>query len=376
MTTASLEPQSTIDSAPPGRGFGWTLRALGLVAVGSATVAQAIEVAAVGVWTGIEDLIDVARVAGAWSSQLFAAGGLAAAVAMARRLARDPRAVRLRALSLGAAMMLSLSVAVGSGALALLARRLLGERLVTKLPAESGFVLAMALGLFCAASAAAAVRRPVQRGAGLVLAGTCATVFMHTLSTALQWFGSSDLGSGDSLQVLATIEWAALASVAVFSLAWLGSGRDSLPGRSEKFRRWRGGVLVFLALGLSCLGTLYVVRGLRPDARRLEVFMARALEVLLGPIESDVPLTLRAYVEWLRWSVALLAFVLAPRRTLRSASVGYALVGAAYPMAPAGALSLGLAAWCLAVDPGERDATDPPSDANPRSLLALTDLAD
>ncbi|MBM4375132.1 MAG: hypothetical protein FJ095_08610 [Deltaproteobacteria bacterium] len=334
------------------RGHELALRLLGVVAVLSATVAQAIEAAAIGVWTGIEDLVNAARVLGAWSSQLFAVGGTALGLSLAARLGRSQASARMRALSWGASSTVAISVAIGSGALAFLARRVLGERLVTRLPTESALVLSMLVGLFAVMVAVDALGRPSSRGIGLALVGASAAVGCRALVVALQVFLANE-GAAVAVDVsrgLSTFEWLILFATSLFGLAWLGTAASERRLGGLSGERLRAGALVVAAMTTACAGTLLAVRGQRTDARPLEVFLGRALDLLLDPSTSDVPLTLRAYGECLRWSVALLALLLVPRGVGRSAAVGFALIGGGLATSPAGALALGLAAWSASLD--------------------------
>jgi hypothetical protein len=357
-----------------GGGVEAALRLLGVVAVLSATVAQAVEAAAIGVWTGIEDLVDVARVVGAWSSQLFAVGGSMLALALVSRLGRSAAPVRMRALSWGAATTVAISVAIASGALASLARRVLGERLVTRLPTESALVLSALVGLFAFMVALDALARPASRGAGLVLVAVAAAVGCRAAVVGMQVFLTNE-GAAVAVDVsraLSTFEWLVLAASSLFALAWLGTAADSYGVRVLTGRRFRAGALVVASMTMACVGTFLAIRGQRGDARPVEVFVARALDLLLDPATADVPNTLRVYGECLRWSVALLAFLLAPRGPGRSVAVAFALVGGGLATSPAGALALGLASWSAALEPR---AADGPT-RNRSSVLAPGEPAD
>jgi hypothetical protein len=95
---------------------------------------------------------------------------------------------------------------------------------------------------------------------------------------------------------------------------------------------------------------------------------------LLDPLALIVPQTLRLYVEWLRWAVALGALTFAPRGMSSSVAVGLLLAGCGEVTTPAGALALVLGAGCL-VAASTRPAPPVGSDIE-STVLAPPDAAD
>ncbi len=345
-------------SHPPTRGL-WPLAvcALGFVAIAASLLVRAVEPAIPGIWTGADQLINLVRVGGAFSSQLFGAGGMiAAAIASLRfaasedttpRLAKNPP--WLRAFSAGIGLMLLLSVLITSGALAAGAQRLGSDRLTLRLPAESELVLVIAVSLFAVAVALGRVHERMLRGPALAVLAAAAVAITRAALASVQTFGAPDTSPAlmVSARAAATVEWLIEAILVVLSLSWIGTALSPRRILPRWRRRLAGGLAALFAVGVASAGSYLAIRGLRPDAGPSAVFASRALEHLLDPMAPFVPLSLRAYVELLRWSVALAALVFVPRGLVRSTTVALALAGAAEAMTPLGALAFALAVWSL-----------------------------
>ncbi|MBM4359814.1 MAG: hypothetical protein FJ096_17055, partial [Deltaproteobacteria bacterium] len=212
-----VEPQEPVRPLPE---VGAALRILGLLAIVASVLVQAVELAVVGVWTGIDDLVNLLRLLGAASSQCFAVAGVIVAVLLARTLARAGPRDAVRAMSVSALLIVTVSVLIASGALSELLRRALGERLLTRLPVESGLVLSGTVALFASVVGAKRVSEPHYRGGAIIVLGCATAACGHLVQSAALAFGSTDAGRSEVLPaVFATVEWTALGGAAVFALA-------------------------------------------------------------------------------------------------------------------------------------------------------------
>jgi hypothetical protein len=325
----------------------WALAWIGTVSLLSL---RAVEHAVPGIWTGADPWINAGRVLGAFCAQLFGICGITVAALACIRLATSDRKGALRASSIGVALMLALAVLITSGAIAAAARGLLSERIGNRLPLESELVLSLTVSAFAIGVAIDAMPERVLRGAALVLVGAGAVSLAHAAMAAMQAFGSADDARPSSgARIVATAEWGLQALLVIAALAWIAtalSPRRTLPGWQ---RRLQGGVAGLLALLVSTYGSYLAIRGLSPEAPRLALFTARVLEQFLDPLAPYVSFSLRAYVELLRWSVAITSLLLIPRGMVRSTAVALALLASGHTLAPLGALALALATWSVAL---------------------------
>ena len=366
---------SPVEDAEVSKSAWVALRVLAFAGLVASLSVRAVEPSIVGVWSGIDDAVNAWRLVGALLSQGFAWGGGVVAVVFAVRLGRQQASGAARALAVGACMMVALSLVISSGALSELVRRVLGERLVTRLPHQSQLILATASALFVAVVGRDVLPRREVRGAGFVAVAVACVVASRTLAIAAHAFAPVDdprVGFGVA-RVFATLEWGALAFAGVIALAWVGTARSPRLTLPEWARRAAATAFVVLAIGGASAVTFLAIRGQSVDASGWAVFFARMSDHLLDPFAPPVPLSLRIYVECLRWTVAVGALLLSPRGGAASASVALLLTGCGEATSPAGALALVLGAGCLAAAPptspfplGDDDAT----------VLAPDELAD
>jgi hypothetical protein len=373
MTTTSVPPPEPVEFSQPS----WVgLRLLGLAGIAASLLVRVVEPSVVGVWAGIDDLVNAGRLAGAWLTQIFACGGAVAATVLALRIGRSPSSGRVRALAIGVGMMVVLSLVIASGALTEVVRRAFGERLLLRLPLESQLLLAASAALFSAAVAKDALTRQDLRAPALIAFGAAVVAAARTLNVATHSFLSVEGVRSVALAStgVASIEWAALAASSLLALAWLGTGRSSRLTLPDWLRRGAGTLLIAMAIVLASSATILSIRGQLVDASGWAAFFGRTVDRLLDPLALIVPQTLRLYVEWLRWAVALGALTFAPRGMSSSVAVGLLLAGCGEVTTPAGALALVLGAGCL-VAASTRPAPPVGSDIE-STVLAPPDAAD
>ncbi|WP_437650090.1 hypothetical protein [Sorangium sp. So ce362] len=312
------------------------IRPLAVLALLAMLLGRMLAPAMVGLAVGIERAAHAVELAGAGASQLFAIGAIVIAMALIGAVVRSrvPYALRIAAIVAGSFVILVVLHAT--------ARRV---------PDLSAALIGVSAAILALGSAWEALRvpfmRPVAAALGLVGASALVRLTGVLLAVVANDRGSKALASATSSVATAAFALDALA-VLVATVA-LGARREARPRDAEQPRPRLVSPLSLAALASSLLVTRAALAGAADDASMLEALIRRALDRLLTRPAPVVPLSMQLFAAALSVVVVALALIAPPRLPVLGGALALLLVARSAPEVPLNALSLVIAALCVAL---------------------------
>ncbi|WP_437281808.1 hypothetical protein WME90_15020 [Sorangium sp. So ce375] len=312
------------------------IRPLAVLALLAMILGRMLAPAMVGLAVGIERAVHLVELAGAGASQLFAIGAIVIAMALISAVVRSrvPYALRIAAIVAGSFVILVVLHAT-----------------VQRVPDLSAALIGVSAAILALGSAWEALRVPFVRpvAAALGLVGASALVRLTGVLLAV-W--ANDRGSKALAGATSSVATAAFAldALAVFAAAVaLGASRDARPRDGEPPRPRLVSPLSLVALASALFATRAALAGAADDASMVEALFRRALDRLLTRPAPVVPLSMQLFVAALSVVVVALALVAPPRLPALGGALALLLVARSAPEVPLGALSLVIAALCVAL---------------------------
>ncbi|WP_437580323.1 hypothetical protein [Sorangium sp. So ce887] len=320
------------------------IRPLAVLALLAMILGRMLAPAMVGLAVGIERAAHAVELAGAGASQLFAIGAIVIAMALIGALVRSrvPYALRIAAIVAGSFVILVVLHATAQ-----------------RVPDLSAALIGVSAAILALGSAWEALRVPFMRpvAAALGLVGASALVRLTGVLLAV-W--ANDRGSkalAGATSSVATAAFALDALAVLVATVALGARREARPRDAEPPRPRDAeeprprlvSPLSLAALALSLLVTRAALAGAADDASMLEVLLRRALDRLLTRPAPVVPLSMQLFVGALSVVVVALALIAPPRLPVLGGALALLLVARSAPEVPLNALSLLIAALCVAL---------------------------
>ncbi|KYF67823.1 hypothetical protein [Sorangium cellulosum] len=314
------------------------IRPLAVLALLAMVLGRMLAPAMVGLAVGIERTAHAVELAGAGASQLFAIGAIVMAMALISAVVRSrvPYALRIAAIVAGSFVILVVLHAT-----------------VQRVPDLSAALIGVSAAILALGSAWEALRVPFMRpvAAALGLVGASALVRLTGVLLAV-WAnerGSKALAGATSS--VATAAFALDALAVLTATVALGAGRDARSRGAEQPRPGPRLVspLSLAALAAALLATRAALAGAAEDASMVETLFRRALDRLLTRPAPVVPLSMQVFVAALSVAVVALALIAPPRLPALGGALALLLVARSAPEVPLGALSLVIAALCVAL---------------------------
>ncbi|WP_437299921.1 hypothetical protein [Sorangium sp. So ce426] len=312
------------------------IRPLAVLALLAMILGRMVAPAMVGLAVGIERAVHTIELAGAGASQLFAIGAIVVAMALISAVVRSrvPYALRIGAIVAGSFVILVVLHAT-----------------VQRVPDLSAALIGVSAAILALGSAWEALRVPFVRpvAAALGLIGASALVRLAGVLLAV-W--ANDRGSKALAGATSSVATAAFALDALAVLAAtvaLGAGREARPRDAEPPRPRLVSPLSLVALASALFATRAALAGAADDASMVEALFRRALDRLLTRPAPVVPLSIQLFVAALSVVVVALALVAPPRLPALGGALALLLVAGSAPEVPLGALSLVIAALCIAL---------------------------
>ncbi|WP_437746379.1 hypothetical protein WME73_16290 [Sorangium sp. So ce302] len=312
------------------------IRPLAVLALLAMILGRMVAPAMVGLAVGIERAVHTIELAGAGASQLFAIGAIVVAMALISAVVRSrvPYALRIGAIVAGSFVILVVLHAT-----------------VQRVPDLSAALIGVSAAILALGSAWEALRVPFVRpvAAALGLVGASALVRLAGVLLAV-W--ANDRGSKALAGATSSVATAAFALDALAVLAAtvaLGAGREARPRDAEPPRPRLVSPLSLVALASALFATRAALAGAADDASIVEALFRRALDRLLTRPAPVVPLSMQLFVAALSVVVVALAIVAPPRLPALGGALALLLVAGSAPEVPLGALSLVIAALCIAL---------------------------
>ncbi|WP_437909258.1 hypothetical protein WME95_16200 [Sorangium sp. So ce327] len=312
------------------------IRPLAVLALLAMILGRMVAPAMVGLAVGIERAVHTIELAGAGASQLFAIGAIVVAMALISAVVRSrvPYALRIGAIVAGSFVILVVLHAT-----------------VQRVPDLSAALIGVSAAILALGSAWEALRVPFVRpvAAALGLIGASALVRLAGVLLAV-W--ANDRGSKALAGATSSVATAAFALDALAVLAAtvaLGAGREARPRDAEPPPPRLVSPLSLVALASALFATRAALAGAADDASMVEALFRRALDRLLTRPAPVVPLSIQLFVAALSVVVVALALVAPPRLPALGGALALLLVAGSAPEVPLGALSLVIAALCIAL---------------------------
>ncbi|WP_441287121.1 hypothetical protein ACSRUE_33330 [Sorangium sp. KYC3313] len=312
------------------------IRPLAVLALLAMILGRMVAPAMVGLAVGIERAVHTIELAGAGASQLFAIGAIVVAMALISAVVRSrvPYALRIGAIVAGSFVILVVLHAT-----------------VQRVPDLSAALIGVSAAILALGSAWEALRVPFVRpvAAALGLVGASALVRLAGVLLAV-W--ANDRGSKALAGATSSVATAAFALDALAVLAAtvaLGAGREARPRGAEPPRPRLVSPFSLVALASALFATRAALAGAADDASMVEALVRRALDRLLTRPAPVVPLSIQLFVAALSVVIVALALVAPPRLPALGGALALLLVAGSAPEVPLGALSLVIAALCIAL---------------------------
>ncbi|WP_437768252.1 hypothetical protein WMF27_14655 [Sorangium sp. So ce281] len=312
------------------------IRPLAVLALLAMILGRMVAPAMVGLAVGIERAVHTIELAGAGASQLFAIGAIVVAMALISAVVRSrvPYALRIGAIVAGSFVILVVLHAT-----------------VQRVPDLSAALIGVSAAILALGSAWEALRVPFVRpvAAALGLVGASALVRLAGVLLAV-W--ANDRGSKALAGATSSVATAAFALDALAVLAAtvaLGAGREARPRDAEPPRPRLVSPFSLVALASALFATRAALAGAADDASMVEALVRRALDRLLTRPAPVVPLSIQLFVAALSVVIVALALVAPPRLPALGGALALLLVAGSAPEVPLGALSLVIAALCIAL---------------------------
>ncbi|WP_437960050.1 hypothetical protein WME76_10675 [Sorangium sp. So ce119] len=314
------------------------IRPLAVLALLAMVLGRMLAPAMVGLAVGIERTAHAVELAGAGASQLFAIGAIVTAMALISAVVRSrvPYALRIAAIVAGSFVILVVLHAT-----------------VQRVPDLSAALIGVSAAILALGSAWEALRVPFMRpvAAALGLVGASALVRLTGVLLAV-WAnerGSKALAGATSS--VATAAFALDALAVLTATVALGARRDARSRDAEQPRPGPRLVspLSLAALASALLATRAALAGAAEDASIVETLFRRALDRLLTRPAPVVPLSMQLFAAALSVVVVALALIAPPRLPALGGALALLLVARSAPEVPLGALSLVIAALCVAL---------------------------
>ncbi|WP_437602724.1 hypothetical protein WMF28_14010 [Sorangium sp. So ce590] len=312
------------------------IRPLAVLALLAMLLGRMLAPAMVGLAVGIERAAHAVELAGAGASQLFAIGAIVVAMALIGAVVRSrvPYALRIAAIVAGSFVILVVLHATAG-----------------RVPDLFAALIGVSAAILALGSAWEALRvpfmRPVAAALGLVGASALVRLTGVLLAVVANDRGSKALASATSSVATAAFALDALA-VLVATVA-LGARREARPRDAEQPRPRLVSPLSLAALASSLLVTRAALAGAADDASMLEALIRRALDRLLTRPAPVVPLSMQLFAAALSVVVVALALIAPPRLPVLGGALALLLVARSAPEVPLNALSLVIAALCVAL---------------------------
>ncbi|CAN93055.1 MULTISPECIES: hypothetical protein [Sorangium] len=312
------------------------VRPLAVLALLAMILGRMVAPAMVGLAVGIERAVHTIELAGAGASQLFAIGAIVVAMALISAVVRSrvPYALRIGAIVAGSFVILVVLHAT-----------------VQRVPDLSAALIGVSAAILALGSAWEALRvpfvRPVAAALGLVGASALVRLAGVLLAVWANDRGSKALAGATSSVATAAFALGALAVLA--ATVALGAGREARTRDAEPPRPRLVSPLSLVALASALFATRAALAGASDDASMVEALFRRALDRLLTRPAPVVPLSMQLFVAALSVVVAALALVAPPRLPALGGALALLLVAGSAPEVPLGALSLVIAALCIAL---------------------------
>ncbi|WP_437491049.1 hypothetical protein WME75_14875 [Sorangium sp. So ce1014] len=320
------------------------IRPLAVLALLAMILGRMLAPAMVGLAVGIERAAHAIELAGAGASQLFAIGAIVIAMALIGAVVRSraPYALRIAAIVAGSFVILVVLHATAQ-----------------RVPDLSAALIGVSAAILALGSAWDALRIPFMRpvAAALGLVGASALVRLTGVFLAV-W--ANDRGSkalAGATSSVATAAFALDALAVLVATVALGARREARPRDAEPPRPRDAepprprlvSPLSLAALALSLLVTRAALAGAADDASMIEALFRRALDRLLTRPAPVVPLSMQLFVGALSVVVVALALIAPPRLPVLGGALALLLVARSAPEVPLNALSLLIAALCVAL---------------------------
>ncbi|AGP36160.1 hypothetical protein [Sorangium cellulosum] len=312
------------------------IRPLAVLALLAMILGRMLAPAMVGLAVGIERAARTVELAGAGASQLFAIGAIVTAMALIGAVVRSrvPYALRIAAIVAGSFVILVVLHAT-----------------VQRVPDLSAALIGVSAAILAVGSAWEALRVPFMRpvAAALGLVGASALVRLTGVLLAV-W--ANDRGSkalAGATSSVATAAFALDALAVLVATVALGAGREARPREAEPPRPRLVSPLSLAALASALLATRAALAGASDDASVVEALVRRALDRLLTRPAPVVPLSMQLFAAALAVVVVALALIAPPRLPALGGALALLLVARSAPEVPLGALSLVIAALCVAL---------------------------
>ncbi|WP_437802079.1 hypothetical protein [Sorangium sp. So ce693] len=312
------------------------IRPLAVLALLAMILGRMLAPAMVGLAVGIERAVHTIELAGAGASQLFAIGAIVVAMALISAVVRSrvPYALRIGTIVAGSFVILVVLHAT-----------------VQRVPDLSAALIGVSAAILALGSAWEALRVPFVRpvAAALGLVGASALVRLAGVLLAV-W--ANDRGSkalAGATSSVATAAFALDALAVLTATVALGAGREARPREAEPPRPRLVSPLSLVALASALLATRAALAGAADDASMVEALFRRALDRLLTRPAPVVPLSIQLFVAALSVVIVALALVAPPRLPALGGALALLLVAGSAPEVPLGALSLVIAALCVAL---------------------------
>ncbi len=312
------------------------IRPLAVLALLAMILGRMLAPAMVGLAVGIERAAHAVELAGAGASQLFAIGAIVIAMALIGAVVRSrvPYALRIAAIVAGSFVILVVLHATAQ-----------------RVPDLSAALIGVSAAILALGSAWDALRIPFMRpvAAALGLVGASALVRLTGVFLAV-W--ANDRGSkalAGATSSVATAAFALDALAVLVATVALGARREARPRDAEPPRPRLVSPLSLAALALSLLVTRAALAGAADDASMIETLFRRALDRLLTRPAPVVPLSMQLFVGALSVVVVALALIAPPRLPVLGGALALLLVARSAPEVPLNALSLLIAALCVAL---------------------------
>ncbi|MGK4005648.1 hypothetical protein WMF31_23680 [Sorangium sp. So ce1036] len=314
------------------------IRPLAVLALLAMILGRMVAPATVGLAVGIERAARAVELAGAGASQLFAIGAVVVAMALIGAVLRSriSHALRISAIVAGSFVILVVLQAT-----------------VQRVPDLSAALIGVSAAVLALGSAWEALRVPFMRpvAGALGLVGASAMVRLVGVFLAL-WAnerGSKALAGATSSVATAAFALDVLA-VLVGTVA-LGASSEPRPRGAEAPRPAPrlASPLSIAALAAALLATRAALAGAGDDASMIESLFRRALDRLLTRPVPAVPLSMQLFAAALSVAVAALALAAPPRLPALGGALALLLIARSAPEVPLGALSLVIAALCVAL---------------------------
>ena len=340
MTSLVAEQVQSAEGQVDDDGVGTALWFLAVLCVLASLLSRGITAALPGIWVGADHIITLSKLVGAFLSQLFAVWGWLMLVALALRVVRRDRlSTNLRGFAMGMVMIAFLSLAIGSGALALLIQWLSGRRVTQRLPTESGLVLLAGVALFAFSAVRAVAECQALRWARVYVGllafvagcrGVAVAIADYALAQASQWVYLLS-------RLVASLGQAAFA-VVVFAV-WRNLAADKTATLSRK----RLGVVLGVGLGLAAL--LWSAGG--GDGSGSAVLLARLGEQYGLRPHPLLPSFLFSWLQLMAVLASMAILVWRPRGYFHAAMCALMLASQGAPDMPLGAIALLLVIYGL-----------------------------